>query len=111
MLVTMISAGLTAMGGALYAHYVTYISPDTVSGVAVSLSICFKAILGGMFDVLGPFIGTAIMVSLEESVRISLGSKFVGLSDVIFGLAIMLLIIFLPKGIFGSLKEILVRKQ
>jgi len=105
MLVTIISAALTAMGGVLYAQYVTYISPDTVSGVAVSLSVCFKAILGGMFDILGPFVGTAIMVSLEEYVRISLGAKFLGVSEIIFGLALMLLIIFLPRGIFGSLKE------
>jgi branched-chain amino acid transport system permease protein len=111
MLVTMLSAGLTAMGGVLYTQYVTYISPDTVSGIGVSLSVCFKAILGGMFDILGPFIGTTIMVSLEEYVRISLGSKFTGVSEIIFGLVLLIMIIFMPRGIFGSLKEVLTRRR
>lgn len=101
--VTVISAMLTAMGGVLYAQYVTYINPETVSGVGVSLAVCFKAILGGMFDILGPFVGTSIMVLLEEYIRISLGSTYFGLSEVIFGMALLLLIIFLPKGIVGSL--------
>lgn len=111
MLITMLSAGLTAMGGVLYGQYVTYISPETVSGVSVSLSVCFKAILGGMFDMLGPFIGTAIMVSLEEYIRISLGAKFSGVSEIIFGSAILVLIIFLPRGIFGTLKDLMVKKK
>lgn len=107
LLVTVISAMLTSMGGVLYAQYVTYINPETVSGVGVSLSVCFKAILGGMFDILGPFVGTSIMVLLEEYIRISLGSKYVGLSEVIFGLALLLLIIFLPKGIVGSITALI----
>lgn len=111
MLVTMLSAGLTAMGGVLYTQYVTYISPDTVSGIGVSLSVCFKAILGGMFDILGPFIGTAIMVSLEEYIRISLGSKFTGVSEIIFGLVLLVMIIFMPRGIFGSIKEAFTRRD
>ena len=111
MLITMLSAALTAMGGLLYAQYVTYISPETVSGVSVSLSVCFKAILGGMFDMLGPFFGTAIMVSLEEYIRISLGAKLSGISEIIFGSAILVLIIFLPRGIFGSLKVLMVKKK
>ena len=111
MLVTMLSAGLTAMGGVLYTQYVTYISPDTVSGIGVSLSVCFKAILGGMFDIIGPFIGTAIMVSLEEYIRISMGSKFTGVSEIMFGLILLVMIIFMPRGIFGSIKEAFSRRD
>jgi branched-chain amino acid transport system permease protein len=110
MLITMLSVALTAMGGVLYAQCIRYISPDTVSGVGVSLSVCFKAILGGMFDMLGPSIGTAIMISLEEYLRIFFGTKFLGISEIIFGLTVLILIIFLPRGILGSLKEHFIKK-
>ena len=43
MLITTLSVTLTAMGGVVYAQCTRYISPDTVSGVGVSLSVCFKA--------------------------------------------------------------------
>jgi len=109
-LITLLSAALTALGGALYAQYVTYVSPDTIAGVSVSLAVCFKAILGGMFTVLGPFVGSAIIVSLEEYIRIALGTSFLGLSQIIFGVTLLLMIIFLPKGILGSISEKIARR-
>jgi branched-chain amino acid transport system permease protein len=109
--ITALSAALTALGGVLYAQYVTYINPETVAGVTVSLSVCFKAILGGMFSPLGPLVGSAIIVSLEEYVRISLGSQYLGVSEIIYGVALMLLIIFMPNGIYGSLKGRLTKKM
>ncbi len=105
MQITMISAFVTAIGGSLYAQYITYINPHTVSGVGISLSIPFKAIIGGMFTMLGPAIGSAIIVSLEEFFRIVVGAKFVAMSQIIFGLALIFLIIFLPKGLYGTLKR------
>lgn len=104
MIITMISAFMTAIGAVLYAQYITYLNPHTLSGVAPSLEIAFKAILGGMFSLWGPAIGTALTVSLEEYFRVVYGGTFVGFSQIIYGLALVLLIIFLPKGIYGSLE-------
>jgi branched-chain amino acid transport system permease protein len=75
------------------------------------LEIAFKAILGGMFTLWGPAVGTALTVSLEEYFRVAYGSTFVGLSQIIYGLALVLLIIFLPKGIYGSLHDLFRRKK
>jgi branched-chain amino acid transport system permease protein len=110
MIITMISAFMTAMGGVIYAQYVTYLNPYTLSGVMVSLEIAFKAILGGMFNLWGPTVGTALIVALEEYIRVSYGGTFVGYSQIIYGLALVLLIIFLPKGIYGSLHDLFRRK-
>ncbi|MGQ9694352.1 MAG: branched-chain amino acid ABC transporter permease [Thermodesulfobacteriota bacterium] len=104
MIITMISAFMTAMGAVLYAQYITYLNPHTLSGVSPSLEIAFKAILGGMFSLWGPTIGTALIVSLEEYFRVVYGGTFVGFSQIIYGLALVLLIIFLPKGIYGSVE-------
>ncbi len=103
--ITLLSAGLTAMGGVLYAQYITYINPGTISGVGVSLATCFKAILGGMFNMFGPLAGSAIMVSLEEYFRVSFHAGFLGVSEVIFGISLLVMIIFLPKGIVGSITQ------
>lgn len=105
MVITMISAFMTAIGAVLYAQYITYLNPHTLSGVAPSLEIAFKAILGGMFSLWGPTVGTALTVSLEEYFRVVYGGTFVGFSQIIYGLALVLLIIFLPKGIYGSLES------
>jgi branched-chain amino acid transport system permease protein len=111
MIITMISAFMTAIGGVLYAQYVTYLNPHTLSGVAVSLEIAFKAILGGMFSLWGPTVGTALIVALEEYIRVSYGGTFVGFSQIIYGLALVLLIIFLPKGIYGTAQDVFRRRK
>jgi branched-chain amino acid transport system permease protein len=111
MIITMISAFMTAIGAVLYAQYITYLNPHTLSGVPPSLEIAFKAILGGMFSLWGPTVGTLLIVSLEEYFRVVYGSTFVGFSQIIYGLALVLLIIFLPKGIYGSLQALFQRKK
>ncbi|MBM4332856.1 MAG: branched-chain amino acid ABC transporter permease [Deltaproteobacteria bacterium] len=111
MIITMISAFMTAVGAVLYAQYVTYLNPFTLSGVVASLEIAFKAILGGMFSLWGPTVGTALIIALEEYIRVSYGGKFVGFSQIIYGAALVLLIIFLPKGIYGTLQQFFQRKK
>jgi branched-chain amino acid transport system permease protein len=103
--ITLTSAFLTATGGVLYAQYMTYVNPETLSGVGVSLAIPFKAILGGMFHLWGSTIGTAMIVSLEEYIRIMYGAKFMGISQVFYGILLVVLIIFLPKGLYGTLSD------
>jgi len=110
-IITSISAFTTAIGAVLYAQYITYLNPHTLAGVPPSLEIAFKAILGGMFSLWGPAIGTALIVSLEEYFRVAYGSTFVGFSQIIYGLALVLLIIFLPKGIYGSLHDFFKKKS
>jgi branched-chain amino acid transport system permease protein len=56
-------------------------------------------------------VGTALIVSLEEYFRVAYGGTFVGFSQIIYGLALVLLIIFLPKGLYGSLQELFQRKK
>lgn len=111
MLITMISAVMTAVGGVLYAQYITYLNPTSLSGVGISLEIAFKAILGGMFTPWGPTVGAALIVALEEYVRLSFGGTFVGISQIIYGLALLLLIIFLPNGICGTLQHVFIKAR
>ena len=55
--ITVISAVMTALAGALYCQYQMFISPDTVSGISVSLQMVFAAVVGGIYVALGPTVG------------------------------------------------------
>jgi branched-chain amino acid transport system permease protein len=100
--ITMISALMTAFAGALYCQYQMFISPDTVSGIAVSLQMVFAAIVGGLYVALGPTVGAIITILMAEILRIGFGTRAVGWDNLIYGVLLVLFIIFLPKGILGS---------
>jgi len=108
--ITLISALMTAFAGALYCQYQMFISPDTVSGIAVSLQMVFAAIVGGLYVALGPTVGAVITILLAETLRISFGTGAVGWDNLIYGVLLVLFIIFLPQGILGSLLERFKRK-
>ncbi len=107
--VTALSAALTAAGGVLYAQYITYVSPETLSGIGVSLRIVFAAVLGGMYSLLGPTVGTALTIAMSEYLRVTFGIKLIGMAETIYGLALILFIIFLPVGLYGGLQQLLLR--
>jgi branched-chain amino acid transport system permease protein len=108
--ITVLSAVLTAVGGVAYAQYISYVNPDTLSGIGVSLRIVFAVVLGGMYSLLGPTVGTALTIALSEYLRIVFGLRFIGMAETIYGLLLMLFIIFLPSGIYGSLQQLLLRR-
>ena len=104
--VTVISAALTALGGAIFAQYIMYLNPESVSGIAVSLQIVFAAIAGGMYSLLGPTVGALLTISLTEGLRVWFGINFIGAANTIYGVLLVLVIIFMPKGIVGTLERL-----
>ena len=109
--ITVLSAVLTAAGGIAYAQYISYVNPDTLAGIGVSLRIVFAVVLGGMYSLLGPTVGTALTIALAEYLRVLFGLKFIGMAETIYGLLLILFIIFLPAGIYGSAREFLKRRS
>ncbi|MBR0846335.1 branched-chain amino acid ABC transporter permease [Bradyrhizobium diazoefficiens] len=103
--ITLLSALMTALAGAIYCQYQMFITPDTVSGIAVSLQMVFAAIVGGLFVSLGPTAGAVITILLAETLRIKFGTRAVGWDNLVYGVLLVLFIIFLPKGILGSLLD------
>jgi len=104
--ITVLSAVMTALAGALYCQYQMFISPDTVSGIAVSLQMVFAVVVGGIYVALGPTVGAIVTILLAEMLRIGFGTKAVGYDNLVYGLLLVLFIIFLPKGTLGSLLEL-----
>ena len=70
--VTALSAGMCALGGAVYAQYQMYIGPETIAGLGVSLNIVFAVIAGGLWTLLGPTVGAVFTQLLAESLRVGI---------------------------------------
>jgi branched-chain amino acid transport system permease protein len=108
--ITVVSAMMTALAGALYCQYQMFISPDTVSGISISLQMVFAVVVGGVYVALGPTVGAVITILLAEVLRISFGTRAVGWDNLVYGILLVLFIIFLPQGILGSLLDLARRR-
>lgn len=111
LIVLMVSALMTCVGGAVYAQYQLYVNPETISGIAISLQIVFAAIAGGMFVQLGPTVGAIFTLLLAESLRVLVGHDVHGLDGTIYGLLLVVFIIYMPKGILGRVLELTERRR
>lgn len=103
--VAVISALVAGMGGIVYGQYIMYLNPVTLVSIAPSLVIVFMGILGGMLTLWGPMIGAIIMTGLQEYIRVSYGTVLMGWAWVGYGFIIVVIILFLPKGLYGTLIE------
>ena len=99
----MLSAGLTAVAGSLYALMFGFIDPDSGFGILISVKMLIVAALGGSGLLLGPLIGAMILVPLEEISNSLLGGKGAGLTFVVYGAIIVVIARFLPSGILAVL--------
>lgn len=101
--VALLSAAMTCVGGVLYAQYQLYVNPETVSGIGISLQMVFGVIAGGMFVMVGPTVGAVFLLLLSESLRVMIGNDVLGIDTTIYGLMLILFIIYMPKGILGAI--------
>lgn len=113
--ITALSAGMCALGGAFFGQYQMYIGPDTIAGLGTSLNMVFAVVAGGMWVMLGPTVGAVFTQILSEGLRVIiasstglkavLGSAALALDSAIYGLLLILFIIYMPKGILGTILE------
>jgi len=97
----MLSAGLTAVAGALYAMMFGFVDPESGLGILISVKILIMAALGGAGLLFGPLVGAAILVPLEELSNSLLGGKGAGLTFVVYGAIIVLISRFQPGGLLA----------
>ena len=110
MRITIISAALTALGGAIYGQYFMYLNPETVSGITVSLQIVFAAIAGGVYSMFGPSVGALVTLALTEGLRVWFGTEFIGGANTIYGILLVLCVIFMPQGVVGALQGLKLKR-
>jgi branched-chain amino acid transport system permease protein len=94
-----ISGVLVAMLGTLYAQIAVFFDPDTVFGIAsISIRIALIAIIGGVGTAAGPILGAFFIIPLEESMNALLSSRAAGLSQLVFGIVLIAVILWRPRG-------------
>ncbi len=106
MIAMMMSTFLTALGGTFYAQLVRYIYPRGIMNLEFAFEIAFIAIVGGRGTIAGPILGSFLLVPVAELTRIYLGGSYLGIHLVMYGLVLMLVMIFQPRGITEPLTKI-----
>ena len=108
-----ISAAYAAVAGALYAHYVTFLSPEPF-GFTFSLELLVMAVVGGLTSVWGGVVGAFVIVALTELLRRSVPPWMPGssgeLEPVLFGVTLVAMIVLWPGGIVGIGASLLGRR-
>ncbi|MDQ4074771.1 MAG: branched-chain amino acid ABC transporter permease [Chloroflexota bacterium] len=103
-----LSAMYASLAGSLYAHFQVAVSPATFDFIA-SLELVVMAAVGGMASVWGAPFGVAMIFIIHELLRTRLHLIYEGASGehevVMFGLILVLIMVFAPEGLIGSLKQ------
>jgi branched-chain amino acid transport system permease protein len=98
----LISAFLTALGGALYASAFQYIVPDSALSIEISVQMAIITMLGGAGTLLGPVIGAILLLGASEVFK----NRFQESHLLIYGILIVVVVLFLPEGIVGGLRHL-----
>ncbi len=127
-----ISAIFTALAGSFYAIYVGFIDPTTVLALDLSVQIVLICIIGGIGTIWGPVIGALVLVPLSEALRSNLitqmliksglvsGESAIGIflkehlshaHALIYGILVVIVILFMPDGVLGFAKKLLAKRN
>ncbi|MEJ2364621.1 MAG: branched-chain amino acid ABC transporter permease [Deltaproteobacteria bacterium] len=94
-----LSAALTSLGGSLFAQYFAWLEPNFCLSLGLSIQFALFAIIGGMGTAIGPILGAALITPLQIFLRAFGGTATSGLSMAVYGLILILVVLFMPKGI------------
>ena len=100
-----VSGGIAAAAGGLYACILLVVTPEAVFGMLTSAQALTVAMFGGVGTVWGPLIGAAVLIPLAETLHAELGNIVPGVQGVIYGLAIILVMLLAPEGLFWTLRD------
>jgi len=103
-----VSAAFTAVCGGLWAQYIGFVDPFYVFSVDLSVRFALAAILGGLGTALGPFLGAAVITTIETFLRAKLGgfgAGLVGIYLIVYGCALIVMVRWVPQGLVGWLGE------
>ena len=99
------SGTIAAAAGGLYACVLLVVTPDSVFGLLVSAQPVVVTLFGGVASIWGPVIGAAILVPLAESLNAQLGNIIPGIQGVVYGAAIIVIILAAPDGLFWTIRD------
>lgn len=102
-----LSAAITAAGGGIYGIFLSFLEPHVLFYLLLSIQIALTAIIGGRGTVWGPFLGAVVLIGVGEAFR----TAFAGASLLMYGVLIVVIVLFLPRGILGEAARRTVRRR
>ena len=102
-----ISAFIAGLAGGFYGLYFRYIDPDAVFSISMSVEMVFIAVVGGIATTAGPIVGAVFLVTIAELFR----ERFQVGHLIFYGLLMMIVIRYMPEGIWGRLRRWLPRAR
>jgi ABC-type branched-subunit amino acid transport system ATPase component/ABC-type branched-subunit amino acid transport system permease subunit len=106
-----LSGGLAGAIGGFYAVVLLVVTPDAVFGMLVSAQALTVAMFGGVGTVWGPVIGAVVLIPLEEVLRVQFGSVVPGIQGVVYGVAIVVVILSAPEGLYWKVTDLWRRRR
>jgi branched-chain amino acid transport system permease protein len=100
-----LSGAMAGAAGGLYACVLLVVTPEAVFGMLVSAQALVVALFGGVGTYWGPLIGASILIPLSETLHAELGEIVPGIQGVVYGLAIILIMLLSPEGLFWTLRD------
>ena len=101
-----ISSFLTALAGTFYAQFSLYIHPKSIISLDMSFEIAFIALIGGRGSIVGPLLGAMLLRPVSDFCRIYFGDTLPGMHLIIFGLVLILVMFYQPRGLQEPLSRI-----
>jgi branched-chain amino acid transport system permease protein len=112
LLAMIVSSFLTGVGGTFYAFYLFSLQPNSVFGIPLSVEIIIRPIVGGAGTLLGPILGSFIVSPLAELSRAYFASGgWSGVHLIVYGLLLILVVLFMPQGAYPSLRRLAIGRR
>lgn len=105
LLAFMVSGAMAGAAGGLYAVVLLVVTPHTVFGLLASAQALIVTIFGGVGTLWGPVVGAAVLIPLSEILHAQLGGRLPGIQGVVFGAAIIAVMLFAPNGLVSALRR------
>ncbi len=100
-----VSGMIAAAAGGFYACVLLVVTPDSVFGMLVSAQAVVVTLFGGVASIWGPVIGAAVLVPLAESLNVELGNFLPGIQGVVYGVAMIAVMLASPDGLFWTIRD------
>jgi branched-chain amino acid transport system permease protein len=108
MVAVMISAAMTSLAGVVFAFYYNNLFPEQIFHISRSIELILGPIIGGVGTLVGPLVGALLLTGLSaglHEVMLQLGIDVPGIRQVFYGICLLLVVMFLPDGVWPPLAK------
>jgi len=101
-----LSAAMTAVSGVFFAFYYNNLFPEQIFHISRSIEIILGPVIGGVGTLFGPVLGAAVLTLLSDGITEGLallGWEIPGIKQVFYGVVLLVVVMFLPQGIWPAL--------